>query len=227
MRSILDTYFPTLKPEQLDQLAAFGKALVEKNQVMNLTAITEPDAVAQLHFLDCIRLLDAIDFANKRVIDIGCGAGFPGVPLKIAEPSMDLTLLDSLNKRIVWLRDEALPTAKVEATCISGRAEELVKDRRERFDIATSRAVARLNLLLELCLPYVRVGGYFVAMKGMQAEQEIQEAQKAIRTLGAKLDKIYEYPIGDATHYALVFKKIKPTPPAYPRRFAKIKQQPL
>ena len=112
MRTILDTYFNAdtipLSPAQLAQLAAFGTQLLEKNQVMNLTAITEPSAVAQLHFFDCISLTRAVDFSNQRVIDVGCGAGFPGVPLKIAVPSMELTLLDSLNKRIRWLQDEAV-----------------------------------------------------------------------------------------------------------------------
>lgn len=231
MRAILDTYFHVgtipLSPAQLDQLAAFGEGLVEKNQVMNLTAITDPAAVAQLHFYDCISLTQAVDFSGKRVIDIGCGAGFPGVPLKIAVPSMELTLLDSLNKRIRWLQEEMLPAIGVEATCLSGRAEELVATRREQYDIATSRAVARLNLLAELCLPYVKVGGLFVAMKATQTEQEVTEAKRAIRLLGGSLERIYTYQVGEATHSAVLIRKEKPTPLAYPRRFAKIKQQPL
>lgn len=231
MRTILDTYFNAdtipLSPAQLAQLAAFGTQLLEKNQVMNLTAITEPSAVAQLHFFDCISLTRAVDFSNQRVIDVGCGAGFPGVPLKIAVPSMELTLLDSLNKRIRWLQDEALPEIGVQATCLSGRAEELVQTRREQYDIATSRAVARLNVLCELCLPYVKPGGCFIAMKGAQAEQELQEAKNAIRLLGGKVEQVYAYPVGDATHYAVIVRKVGHTPPAYPRRFAKIKQQPL
>ena len=135
-----------LSPEQIDTLCAFGQALIEKNKVMNLTAITEPQAVAELHFLDCIALLRAEDFSGKRVIDIGCGAGFPGVPLKIAEPSIELTLLDSLAKRMTWLR-EILPQLGVEAEVVTARAEEFVQTRREQYDIATSRAVARLNIL--------------------------------------------------------------------------------
>lgn len=231
MRTALSTYFNTqtipLSPAQLDQLAAFGAGLVEKNQVMNLTAITEPSAVAKLHFYDCISLTKAVDFSGKRVIDIGCGAGFPGVPLKIAVPSMDLTLLDSLNKRINWLQTEILPAIGMEATCLSGRAEELVKSRREQYDIATSRAVARLNLLLELCMPYVKVGGLFVAMKGAQTGQELEEAARAIGILGGRLERIFTYPVGEAVHSAVLVRKIRPTPMAYPRRFAKIKQQPL
>ena len=131
-----------LSPEQIDTLCAFGQALIEKNKVMNLTAITEPQAVAELHFLDCIALLQAEDFSGKCVIDIGCGAGFPGVPLKIAEPSIELTLLDSLAKRMTWLR-EILPQLGVEAEVVTARAEDYVQTCREQYDIATSRAVAR------------------------------------------------------------------------------------
>ena len=158
LRRLLPKQNITLTDGQLDTLARFGQALLEKNQVMNLTAITAPDKVAELHFYDCLALLNAADFRGKRVIDIGCGAGFPGVPLKIAESSMDLTLLDSLGKRMDWLR-EVLPELHVEANVVTARAEEYVVSCREGFDIAVSRAVARLNILAELCLPYVKVGG--------------------------------------------------------------------
>ncbi len=227
MRAVLDTYFPFLTEAQRDMLAAFGAGLIEKNKVMNLTAITKPDAVALLHFADCIRLTQGVDFAQKRVIDVGCGAGFPGVPLKIAVPSMDLTLLDSLNKRICWLRDEILPRIGLDATCLCGRAEELVRDRREQYDVATSRAVARLPVLAELCMPYVRVGGLFVAMKGAQAGQEADEARRAVAVLGGKIERLYRYPLGEAERCAVLIRKVKPTPMAYPRRFSKIKQHPL
>ena len=182
-----------LSPEQIDTLCAFGQALIEKNKVMNLTAITEPQAVAELHFLDCIALLRAEDFFGKRVIDIGCGAGFPGVPLKIAEPSIELTLLDSLAKRMTWLR-EILPQLGVEAEVVTARAEEFVQTRREQYDIATSRAVARLNILAELCLPYVKVGGAFLAMKGALAGEEMEEAKRAVALLGGMIEQVYEYP---------------------------------
>ena len=215
-----------LSPEQIDTLCAFGQALIEKNKVMNLTAITEPQAVAELHFLDCIALLRAEDFSGKRVIDIGCGAGFPGVPLKIAEPSIELTLLDSLAKRMTWLR-EILPQLDVEAEVVTARAEEFVQTRREQYDIATSRAVARLNVLAELCLPYAKVGGVFLAMKGALADEEIDEARRGIAQLGGSIERVYEYPIQDAVHKAVVIRKQKPTPPKYPRAFAKIKKSPL
>ena len=225
MRQILEQR-SGLSPEKIDTLCAFGRALLEKNQVMNLTAITEPQAVAELHFLDSIALLQAVDFQNQRVIDIGCGAGFPGVPLKIAEPSIELTLLDSLAKRMTWLR-ELLPQLGVEAEVVTARAEEFVQTCREQYDIAASRAVARLNILSELCLPYVKVGGAFLAMKGALAEEEMDEAKRAIAQLGGKIERVYEYPIQDAVHKAVVIRKVRPTPPQYPRAFAKIKKSPL
>jgi len=217
----------TLSDGQLDQFGTYCDLLLEKNQVMNLTAIREPEKVATLHFLDCIALLNIVDFKGKSLVDVGCGAGFPGLPLKLAEPSIRLTLLDSLNKRVVWLRDELLPALHTEADCVSGRAEEYAADHRESFDIATSRAVARLNLLCELCLPLVKPGGYFLAMKGDAASEEVQEAERAIRTLGGQVDRVFEYPIEDAVHRVVVIKKISNTPAKYPRQFAKIKKQPL
>ena len=222
----LPAYHLTLSDAQLDTLCRFGEALIEKNAVMNLTAITEPSAVAQLHFLDCIALLNAADFREKRVIDVGCGAGFPGVPLKIAEPSIRLTLLDSLAKRMNWL-SETLPALGVDAEIITARAEEFAAQRREQYDLATSRAVARLNVLAELCLPYVRVGGKFLAMKGALAQEEVEEARRGIERLGGHVLRIFEYPVADAVHKAVVIEKLRPTPPQYPRAFAKIKKSPL
>ena len=222
----LPAYSVSLSDAQINTLCRFGEALIEKNAVMNLTAITEPAAVAQLHFLDCIALLGAADFRAKRVIDVGCGAGFPGVPLKIAEPSMQLTLLDSLAKRMNWL-GEVLPALGVEAQIVTARAEEYVRSCREQYDIATSRAVARLNVLAELCLPYVRVGGKFLAMKGALAREEVDEAAHGIERLGGQVTEIYEYPVAGAVHKAVVIEKRRPTPPQYPRAFAKIKKSPL
>lgn len=222
----LPAYSVTLSDGQIDTLCRFGEALIEKNAVMNLTAITEPSAVAQLHFLDCIALLNAADFHGKRVIDVGCGAGFPGVPLKIAEPSIRLTLLDSLAKRMNWL-SETLPALGVDAEIITARAEEFAAQRREQYDLATSRAVARLNVLAELCLPYVRVGGKFLAMKGALAQEEVEEARRGIERLGGHVLRIFEYPVAGAVHKAVVIEKLRPTPPQYPRAFAKIKKSPL
>ena len=222
----LPAYHLTLSDAQLDTLCRFGEALIEKNKVMNLTAITEPQAVAQLHFLDCIALLNAADFKNQRVIDIGCGAGFPGVPLKIAEPSIRLTLLDSLAKRMNWLSG-LLPELGVEAEIVTARAEEHALSCREQYDIATSRAVARLNVLAELCLPYVRAGGHFLAMKGALAQEEVDEAAHGIEKLGGRVAGIYEYPVAGTVHRAVIVEKLRPTPAQYPRPFAKIKKSPL
>ena len=215
-----------LTEEQLEQFSTFGAALVEKNQVMNLTAITEPEAVAKLHFADCLALLNCADLKGKRLIDVGCGAGFPGVPVAIGEPTAKVTLLDSLQKRMNWLK-EILPGLGVAAEVVAARAEEYVAQHREQYDLATSRAVARLNILCELCLPYVKVGGKFLALKGAMTHEEVDEAKKAIATLGGRVAGIFEYPVADAVHRIVIIEKVKPTPKPYPRKFAKIKQQPL
>ena len=207
-------------------LCDFGQAVVAQNQVMNLTAITEPEQVAKLHLLDSLSLLTLGDLRRKRMIDVGCGAGFPGVPVKIACPEVELTLLDSLGKRMYWL-EGCLAKLGVEAECVTARAEEAVVDRREQYDVATSRAVARLNILLELTAPYVKVGGAVLAMKGIAAREELEEAKNAIRRLGLKLERIAEFPVDGTAHTVIVLRKIAPTPPQYPRRYAKIKQTPL
>ena len=216
----------SLEEQKLDTLCAFGAAVVEQNKVMNLTAITQPEQVAKLHLLDSLSLLTLADLAGKTVIDVGCGAGFPGVPVKIACPEMKLTLLDSLGKRMQWL-ETVLPTLGVAAECVTARAEEAVATRRERYDIATSRAVARLNILLELTAPYVKVGGKVLAMKGTAAEEELNEAKNAIKKLGLQVEKVAQFPMDGTAHTVIVLKKVAPTPTQYPRRFAKIKQNPL
>lgn len=216
----------TLSDEIADRLVAFGEAVVRQNEVMNLTAITEPTQVARLHLLDSLSLLSLENLAGKKMIDVGCGAGFPGVPVKIACPNLKLTLLDSLGKRMNWL-SEILPTLSVDAECVTARAEEFVTQRRESYDVATSRAVARLNILLELTAPYVKVGGKVLAMKGSAAKEELSEARNAISKLGLKLERVEEFPVDDGVHTVLIFKKVAPTPPQYPRRYAKIKQTPL
>ena len=227
MKEILKHEAPVpLSEGQVGTFCRFGEALLEQNKVMNLTAITDPDAVARLHFVDCMALLPLADLRSKTVIDVGCGAGFPGVPLKIAEPSIRLTLLDSLGKRMRWL-ETVLPELGVEAEVVTGRAEEYVASCREQYDAAVSRAVARLNVLAELCLPYVKVGGQFLAMKGAMAQEEADEAASAIRKLGGQIERIAEYPIGDAVHRVVLVRKTAPTPNAYPRPFAKIKKSPL
>ena len=216
----------SLTDETADRLVAFGEAVVRQNEVMNLTAITEPTQVAKLHLLDSISLLSLENLSGKKMIDVGCGAGFPGVPVKIACPDVKLTLLGSLGKRMNWL-SEILPPLGVDAQCVTARAEEFVTGCRESYDVATSRAVARLNILLELTAPYVKVGGKVLAMKGSAAKEELSEAKNAISKLGLKLEKITEFPVGDGVHTVLVFQKVAHTPPQYPRRYAKIKQSPL
>ncbi len=215
-----------LAESTLQKLCAFGQAVVEQNKVMNLTAITEPEQVANLHLLDSLTVLAAYPLSGKKVIDVGCGAGFPGVPLKIACPSAQVTLLDSLGKRMTWL-EQILPQLGADATCITARAEEAVSACREQYDVATSRAVARLNILLELTAPFVKVDGAVLAMKGSAAAQELDEAKNAITRLGLKLEAVREFPIAGTNHSVIVLRKVKPTPPQYPRRYAKIKQSPL
>ena len=230
MQQALATGLPRLglelSEEKQQQLCAFGEAVIRQNEVMNLTAITEPTQVAKLHLLDSLSLLTLADLKGKRIIDVGCGAGLPGVPVKIACPEAKLTLLDSLGKRMNWL-EQILPQLGVEAECLTARAEEAVQTRREKYDIATSRAVARLNILLELTAPYVKPGGLVLAMKGTAAREELSEAKNAISRLGLKLEKVVEFPIDDTAHAVIVLRKVTHTPPQYPRRYAKIKQSPL
>ena len=215
-----------LSEEQTDTLCAFGAAVVRQNQVMNLTAITEPVQVAKLHLLDSLSVLSALDLRGKKLIDVGCGAGFPGVPLAIACPEAQVTLLDSLGKRITWLK-EILPQLGIQAECVTARAEEAVASCRESYDIATSRAVARLNILLELLAPYVKVGGAVVALKGSAAKEELGECGDAIKKLGLRQEAFLEFPVDGASHALIVLRKVAPTPKMYPRRYAKIKQSPL
>ena len=230
MRKTLDLGLPELGLELSqkirDTLCAFGAAMVQPHEVMNLTALPEPDKVAKLHLLDSLTVLTAADLKGKTLIDVGCGAGFPGVPVAIGCPEAKVTLLDSLGKRMKWL-EEVLPQLGVQAECVTARAEEAVSDRRERYDYATSRAVARLNILLELTAPYVKVGGAVLAMKGAAAKEELAECGNAIKKLGLKLEEVKEFSIDGTSHAVIVLRKIAPTPKQYPRRYAKIKQSPL
>ena len=215
-----------LSDETARRLCDFGAAVVKQNEVMNLTAITEPDQVAKLHLLDSLSVVKTVDLSGKRLIDVGCGAGFPGVPVKIACREAKVTLLDSLGKRMAWL-ERILPELGVDAECVTARAEEFAAKRREQYDYATSRAVARLNILLELTAPFVKVGGAVLAMKGAAAREELAEAKNAITKLGLKLEAVEDFPVDGTAHSVIVLRKVKPTPPQYPRRYAKIKQSPL
>lgn len=233
MKNILENGFAELgivaDEKAFERFEAYFEYLEEKNKVMNLTAISGKEDVARLHFLDCAALLNMAQFENKRVIDVGTGAGFPGLALKIAKPSMELTLLDSLNKRIDFLSQTCDKLGLDDVSCVHARAEEAQKDFRGAFDIATSRALARLNVLSELCLPFVKENGVFIAMKGPDCSEELQEAQNAIKLLGAELEacKSYKIPGTDICHTAVIIRKTKPTHPKYPRKWAQIKKQPL
>ena len=211
------------------ELERFADLMLEKNAVMNLTRITEPEAVAQLHLLDSAMLLKFADFRGKTVADVGTGAGFPGMPLRILEPDFDLTLLDSLGKRVEWLKETCETLDLKRVACVHARAEEFAAEKRESFDLVTSRAVANLQILAELCLPLVRVGGQFLAMKSVESETEIADAKNAIKTLGGKIAKVEDYtiPTSGVVHRLVIIEKIAPTPTRYPRAFAKIKKAPL
>ena len=222
----LDRLGLSLPQERQETLCAFARAMVKQNEVMNLTAITEDAQVAKLHLLDSLTVLCCADLKGKTLIDVGCGAGFPGVPLAIACPEANITLLDSLGKRVKWL-EQILPQLGIHAECVTARAEEAVASRRESYDFATSRAVARLNILLELTAPYVKVGGAVLAMKGAAAKEELSECAGAMKKLGLKLEDVREFPIDGTSHAVIVLRKIAPTPKQYPRRYAKIKQSPL
>ena len=218
-----------LPADGIPALIRYADLLVEKNKVMNLTAITEPADIARLHFLDSAALLTIADFKEKTVADVGTGAGFPGVPLRIIEPSMHLTLLDALNKRVEFLKEVCGDLGLADVECVHARAEEFAADRRESFDLVPSRAVAALPLLCELCLPLVNVGGSFISMKSVDAGAELDSARRAIEVLGGTVDRVVDYDIPgtEIRHRAIVIKKARETPKKYPRAFAKIKKNPL
>ena len=215
--------------ETLLRFRAYYKALEETNKVMNLTAISGEEAVAQLHFLDCVSLLTLTDFAGKAVYDVGTGAGFPGLVVKILCPETRLTLLDSLDKRIGFLRSTSARLGLEDTACLHQRAEEISPEQREAADIVTSRAVASLNVLAELCLPYVKEGGLFLAMKGPEYEAELESAKGAIKALGGKCEacRSYMIPGTEVRHSVIMIRKIAPTAKRYPRRWAQIKKAPL
>ena len=212
--------------QALERFETYYRLLDERGSVMNLTAIRGEADTARLHFLDCAALLKLHDLKDKSVIDVGTGAGFPGLPLKILEPSIRLTLLDSLDKRVRFLQEVCGETGLEDVTCLHARAEEQ-PELRETFDVAVSRAVARLDVLCELCLPFVKVGGAFLAMKARGAAEELDEAMRAIEVLGGGKAELLPYAIPgtDAEHCVVRIEKRKPTPAKYPRRWAKIQKE--
>ena len=215
--------------EKLDKFRTYYTMLEEKNAVMNLTAIKGEKDTARLHFLDCAALLSLCGFAGKSVIDIGTGAGFPGIPLKILQPDIALTLLDSHGKRMNFVSDVCKALGFSETRCLCERAEDVCCDIGGSFDIAVSRAVARLNILCELCLPFVHIGGVFIAMKGPDCADELSQARHAIELLGGGKPEIktYRIPGTDIVHSAVLIPKRASTPPLSPRSFGRIKKAPL
>lgn len=231
MKEILEQGLQALElpPELSSALERYGEMLLEKNKVMNLTAITEPHEVATLHFLDSLCLTRYVKLSGKQMVDVGTGAGFPGLPLRLAVPDLQLTLLDSLGKRITFLEEVCNHLGLGNVACVHGRAEEFASAHREQFDYAVSRAVAALPMLVELCLPLVRVGGAFLAMKSVDSDAELRSAAHAIAVLGGRVaaKENYQIPGTDVRHRLIVIEKVSPTPAKYPRGFAKIKKSPL
>lgn len=219
----------SLPTEGIPALLRYAELLAEKNKVMNLTAITDPAEVARLHFLDCAALLALADLRGKRVVDVGTGAGFPGLPLKILEPSIQLTLLDAQRKRVDFLREVCEDLGLEDVECVHGRAEEFAQQHRETFDLAVSRAVAALPVLAELCLPLVKPGGQFLAMKSVDSNEELNASGRAAAMLGGRLEKPLDYVISGTNipRRLVILTKIEETPKKYPRTFAKIKKNPL
>ncbi len=227
----------TLSEKQLEQFDTYMNMVIEKNQVMNLTAITNPEEFALKHFADSLSLIPAVPelkyISEKPVtmVDVGTGAGFPSVPLKIAYPNIQLTLLDSLNKRISFL-DSVISTLGLEnVTTIHARAEEggRRKDLRDTFEVVTSRAVANLSTLTEYCLPYAKVGGLFVSYKSGNIDEELESAERAIKLLGGKLEDVIHFQLADTDNSRsfVLIRKEKPTPKAYPRKPGTAKREPL
>lgn len=214
--------------EAIALLRDYGKELARVNTITNLTAIRDEAEAARLHFLDCAAILKTADFAGRKVIDIGSGAGFPGVPLRVLQPDICLTTIDSVGKKVDFVKNTCQMLGLTDVICLWGRVEELPQ-LRESFDIAVSRAVADLVVLAELSLPQVKTGGLFIAMKGPGCQEEVAQADFAIKALGGRVREIRQYTIPgtDVSHAAVIVEKIKPTPPQYPRRYAQIKKKPL
>lgn len=221
-----------LTEKQLDQFKKYYEMLVEKNKVMNLTAITEWNEVIDKHFIDSISLIKATDlFEEKKILDLGCGAGFPGIPLKIAFPNLEITLLDSLNKRIQFLKDVIAELGLENIEALHGRAEDYARkpEYREQYDYCVSRAVANLTSLSEYCIPYVKEGGSFISYKSGKVKEEIKEVKKALFLLGGKLEDVVSFtlPETEIERDFVIIKKEKKTPKKYPRKAGIPTKEPL
>ena len=220
----------TFTEKQLEQFRIYYEMLVEKNKVMNLTGITEWDEVLEKHFLDSISIIRAIDISqNIFVLDIGTGAGFPGIPLKIAFPNLQITLADSLNKRVLFLQ-EVIDSLKLEGIeAIHGRAEDLARDKkyREQYDLVVSRAVANLSTLSEYCLPFVKIGGQFISYKSGDIEEEVVASKSAVFLLGGKIKDTVKFELGESGRSFVLIDKTKGTPKTYPRKAGTPSKKPL
>lgn len=229
LRELTEKYAPMpLEEDCLDRLAVIGARLQEENKKYNLTALTADEDIALLHFADCLQLVKSVDFFHKTVVDVGCGGGFPSLVIGAAVPTASVYPLDSTAKKLVFVAETAKAAGMDNVSTLTGRAEELIKERREGFDIAVSRGVSRLNVLAELCLPYVKVGGLFAAMKGGGGAEEAAEAEKGIARLGGRLKAIIPAPVPRGEdHCIVVIEKLSPTPTEFPRQYSKIKKNPL
>ena len=219
-----------LSDEQLEQFLTYYEMLIEKNKVMNLTAITDFDEVLEKHFEDSLSLIQAVDLEKSQaVIDLGTGAGFPGIPLKIAFPNLQITLADSLNKRILFLDDVIRELGLTGIDTVHGRAEDIAKnsDYREKFDLCVSRAVANLSTLSEYCLPFVKIGGKFISYKAGECDEEVSASKSSIFLLGGKISDIKKFELGESGRAFVIIDKVSGTPKKYPRKAGTPSKDPL
>ncbi|QPJ86456.1 16S rRNA (guanine(527)-N(7))-methyltransferase RsmG [Sarcina sp. JB2] len=232
MKNACDSVGMNFDEDKYNKFITYKNLLQEWNEKINLTAITEDEEVIKKHFIDCIKAFSENQFKEaKTLIDVGTGAGFPGLPIAIMREDLNITLLDSLNKRVNFLNIVKNSLNLTNVTTIHSRAEDGARNKelREKFDIATSRAVANMAVLSEFCLPYVKVGGYFIALKGPAITDELNDAKNAIGTLGGKLIEVIEVSVEgtDLKHNLVIIKKVKETPKTYPRKAGSITKKPI